>query len=167
MRQHPVGTDRRRTPLDGLLVLLLLSAVLGLAISADRSASLPRFWRLLLGLALYVALVHGLTTRQRCSKAGHLLVIGGLALALVTLAGAEWTNARLAKLPLYGRLPALLHDPLDGDPFNPRVMGMALAMLLPLPLAFALFPTPPGLASQRRAASGWAPQPPSWVSSCC
>jgi hypothetical protein len=62
-----------------------------------------------------------------------------LALALLALLGTDWLAVRLLDQPWYGRLPALLRDPGDSSPFNPRVMGLALALLAPLVLALALF----------------------------
>ena len=66
--------------------------------------------------------------------------LAALAGAALTLGGTDWAQVRFAELPaLYGRLPALLRALTDGRAFNPRVMGMALAMLFPACLALALW----------------------------
>lgn len=126
------------TPLDGALALLFLAACAGLAIGADPAVGLPRFWSVILGLALYYALANCLRGERASRLAGDLLLAGGAGLALLTLLGSDWLNARMMGLPLYQALPPLLRDPGDGGLFNPRVMGMGLAVLLPVPLALAL-----------------------------
>jgi len=40
------------TPLDGALALLFLAACAGLAVGTDLAVGLPRFWSVILGLAL-------------------------------------------------------------------------------------------------------------------
>ena len=140
------------TPLDGAMVLFFLTNLVGLYVSVDLSQSLPRFWSILLGLAIFYALVRTLTTRTACRLAGDILLAGGVGLALLTLVGTNWANVRLLQLPEYRYLPTLLRDPGDSNLFNPRVMGIALAVLLPLPLSRALF----GETAKRRLLSGFA-----------
>ena len=133
-----VGRLSVPTPLDGALALLFLAACAGLAVGTDLAVGLPRFWSVILGLALYYALANCLRGGRARRLAGDLLLAGGAGLALLTLLGSDWLNARMMGLPLYQALPPLLRDPGDGGLFNPRVMGMALAVLLPVPLALAL-----------------------------
>lgn len=134
------------TPLDGAMALLFLAACAGLAVGADPAVGLPRFWSVILGLALYYALANSLPGVRAARLVGDLLVAGGAGLALLTLLGSDWLNARMMGLPLYRALPPLLRDPGDGGLFNPRVMGMGLAVLLPVPLAMALL----GRGARRR-----------------
>ena len=139
-RRLTLGAFTVRTPGDAPLLFLLVMAGVGLYAAADLSSSLPAFWRLLLGLALYYGLANGVRDRRTLGLLTLLLAGGGFLLALVTVLGVRWDAVRLLSLPqLYGRLPALLRDPSDNQSFNPRVMGMGLAVLFPALLSLALF----------------------------
>lgn len=127
------------TPMDGAALLLVLTAMLGLYVSVDLAQSMPRFWMILLGLALFYGLANGLPTRSAARLAGDLFVAGGVGLALLTIIGTDWLSNRMVGLPIYEHLPALVRDPAGAELFNPRVMGMALAVALPVPLSLALF----------------------------
>ncbi len=124
--------------MDGALLLILLTNVVGLAVSVDLSLSLVRFWSILLGIFLFYGLFNGLGTERACRVVGNWAVAAGLGLALLALLGTDWGSVRLLDLPFYRLIPELVRDPLDSDLFNPRVMGMALAVLLPLPLTISL-----------------------------
>jgi len=129
-----------RTPMDAPLAILMVTALMGLYPSTDLSASLPLLWRMLLGVALFYGLVNGLRSRTHLRWATLLLIAGCLGLALLTLLGTRWSAVRLVNLaPLYEHLPAPVRDIEDSLPFNPRVMGMALATMFPIPLALLLF----------------------------
>jgi hypothetical protein len=69
------------------------------------------------------------------------IVIGSsLALAVISLIGTQWDAVRLFRLPqVYEQLPTLIRDIEDQNAFHPRIMGMALATLFPVPLALLLF----------------------------
>jgi len=120
----------------------LLAALGGLALlpSADLATSLAAFWRLLFGAALYFALLNGVRAEASWRRLAWGLWAACLAVALLTLLGTQWGAVRLLALPaLYGRLPAVVRDLDTNASFNPRVMGMALGTLFPLPLAYALW----------------------------
>jgi putative inorganic carbon (hco3(-)) transporter len=142
VRLAATGRPVVSTPLDGALTLLFLSSLVGLLISPSLDLGMARFWAIFLGLALVYALVAGLDTSRALRVATDLFVVAGLGLALVTLLGSDWLHSRMAALPIYESLPLLLRDPAGGDLFNPRVMGMALAVLVPLPLSVALWRGP-------------------------
>lgn len=138
-------TDRGRLsvppPLDAPLAYLLATAGVGLVVSVDLGPSLVGFWRLVLGVALTYALANSVRDGRGLRLWTLLLAAGGLGLVLLTLVATRWELARLASLPaLYDRLPALLTDPEDGLGIHPRVMGMALATVLPVLAAVALAP---------------------------
>jgi putative inorganic carbon (HCO3(-)) transporter len=135
------ATGRLTAPsgMDVPIALLGALALVGLAVSPDPSLSLPALCRLVLGCALFYGLVNGLTGGQAARRTILLLSIGGTALALVALVATDWSGVRFFPLPLYRLLPALPLDIGDRELFNPRIVGMALSMLIPLPLAAALF----------------------------
>jgi putative inorganic carbon (HCO3(-)) transporter len=135
------GRPSVATPADGPLVLLLGMAVVGLWVSVDRSASLPALWRSVLGVAIFYGLANSaLGTAAWRRRLPAMLMVASLGLIVLTLFGTAWDQVRLFNLPqLYARLPTWLRDVQDHNAFNPRLMGMALATWLPLPLALLLF----------------------------
>ncbi len=126
------------TPMDGALVLLLAASLAGLLVSPAPAQGMPRFWIVFYHLALFYALAVGLRTWRACRVAGDLLVAAGLGVAILTIVGTDWFFAHTMRLPVFEYFPALVRDPSDGDLFNPRVMGMALSVLVPVPLSMAL-----------------------------
>jgi len=123
------------TPADAPLLVLVAMASIGWWVSPDRAASADALWRLWAGVALFYALANARPLRFLPAGA----IVAGLALAALSLLGTDWARVRLFGLPqLYSRLPAWLRDVQDGSPFHPRVMGMALATWLPLPLALLI-----------------------------
>jgi putative inorganic carbon (HCO3(-)) transporter len=129
------------TPLDPPIVALLVMAGVGLAASPAPAVSRAALSRLVLGIALYYGVVNSLTTARRLKQFTGIVIAGGVALAFLGLVGTSWAtgNVRLLPLALYARLPQLSLDLADRNPFNPRVVGMMLAMLIPVALAVVLF----------------------------
>ncbi len=139
LRRLAFGAFTVRTPADAPLLFLLLAAAAGLYLSPDRSAASDAFWRLLLGIAIFYGLANGIRDRRGLLWLSFAVAAGGVGLVLLTLLGTRWDAVRLLSLPdLYGRLPELLRDPQDGQPFHPRVMAMGLATLFPAVLAITL-----------------------------
>ncbi len=127
-------------PANVPLVLMVVLMVGGFIPSVHKAASLAGLWRVVLGAALYFALANGLRERGQMQRWTWLLLALGPALACLALLGTRWGAVRLLSLPaLYGRIPALREGLARGDSFNPRVVGMALGTLVPLPLALFLF----------------------------
>jgi len=128
------------TPADVPMLLMLGMTGVGLWASLDRAASMLALWRTVLGVALFYALVNGVRSYGRRRWLARVSVAGGLALACITLLGTNWAAVRLFQLgPIYGRLPSVLTDIEDAAAFHPRIMGMAVAAWLPLPVALWLF----------------------------
>lgn len=132
------------TPLDGALVGLLGATVMGFAVSVDRELSWTRFWYLLLGMALLTTLASWVRSERRQSVIVYLLVVGGLGVLLVALAGTDWSKVRLVNLAVYEHLPALLRNPVwggliagRGRSFNPRAISFGVAALVPALVAIA------------------------------
>lgn len=153
VRRLATGAFTVRTPADFPLLYLLLMAGVGLYASVDLQTSLPAFWRLLLGVAIYYGLANAARDRGALRGLTLLMAAGGLGMVLLTLVATKWDAVRLLNLPqVYDRLPALLTDPEDGQLIHPRVMGMALATLLPVLASVAFF----GRDPWRRATCGLA-----------
>jgi putative inorganic carbon (HCO3(-)) transporter len=129
-----------RTRLDVPIAFLVAITLIGLYTSADLSASLPSLWRICLGVAIYYGLVNGVRNEAHLHWMTLALITGCLGVTLLTLLGTRWSIVRLASWPgVYDRLPSLFRAA-DGDgAFHPRMMGMALATLFPLPVAILLF----------------------------
>jgi putative inorganic carbon (HCO3(-)) transporter len=127
------------TPADVPVLLMLGMAGVGLWASLDRTTSVPALWRLVLGVAVFYALVNGMRSAERWRRLALASIAGSLALVFVGLLGTDWQAVRLLPVrSLYERLPQLLHDIDDQAAFHPRIMGMALAAWLPVPAALWL-----------------------------
>jgi putative inorganic carbon (HCO3(-)) transporter len=128
------------TPADEPIVLMLFMTWIGLYSSVDPSSSLAGLWRIVLGVAIFYGLVNGVRSEVKLRWLSVMLILCSLALALISLIGTEWDTVRLFGLPqVYRHLPRWILDIEDRTPFNPRVTGMALATLFPVPLALLLF----------------------------
>lgn len=126
------------TPLDLSCLLLLIMVGVSLWVTTDPLASLPKVTGLLLGIALYYALV------ARSQRDGHLAValgivlVAGVAIALLALVGTNWSNKFGSLASVTEALPFLVRR-LPGNPgegLNPNTVASAL--LFPLPLFFIL-----------------------------
>ncbi len=134
--------DRRlaaATPAGIPLLLILLMTSIGLLVSVDRSASLAGFYRIVLGLAIFYGVANDLYNENEHRRWMVTVPLLGLGLAMVGWVGTDWGVVRLLRIPqVYDHLPSLIRDQGQG-PFNPRIVGMALATWLPLPLALLWF----------------------------
>lgn len=123
-----------RTPLDGSLCLLLLMVGVGQAVSTDPLFSLSKTTGVVLGVALYYALV-----AQSQGPRGFAVTLGSLvgvtgAITGISLLATSWT----AKFSLFAliteRLPRVIQG-LPGSPpdgFNPNSVAGALLLTVPL-----------------------------------
>lgn len=125
------------------LVFLAGMALVGLGISIVPELSLPRMGALMYGLLVFATLRSALELRRQAKWIAAGLALLGLGLAAVSLLGTNWDMVRMLDLPwLYERLPSLIRGlPGSGvdqasDLFNPRWVGMTMAILAPacLPL---------------------------------
>ncbi len=134
-----LGHLTRHTPLDVPIVLLLAALALGFAVSADWTASAPALWRHLFGVSLFYGLVNGLDRSRALLRLTWLLMAAAGGLLLITFANTNWAIVRLLDHPIYTYLPRVATGLATEQYINPRVAGMALAMLAPTMLAIALF----------------------------
>jgi putative inorganic carbon (HCO3(-)) transporter len=133
------GAGRRklwlRTPLDGLILLLLVQVGVAFWASALPEQTWVAACQLGAGLVAYYTVVNWSRTRAQLWWAVAALVLLGLGLALVAPFAVDWFQNRKTFLPpaLYRFFPLLLPDSI-----HPNVMASSLATLLPLPLALSL-----------------------------
>lgn len=141
---HTGGYLWRKTALDWPLLPVALALIIGLAVSLDLRLSLNRAASLLAGIALFYAFANSLTSRQllKWGAFGLTLLAGGV--GLVCLLATDWQQGDILKIPwLYDTIPHLSIGALGSgasaeQEINPRVVGGALAMLLPVVWALAL-----------------------------
>lgn len=143
-----VATGRltRRTPMDVPIMVLLAMSLVSLYPSVDLSLSWPKLLGIILGIAVFYGLVNNLTTERDIHLCAWALGLAGPSVALISLAGTDWTATKLFSLPQINEyLPRLFHlMPQSALPaiqrgFHPNEVGGTLALLLPLPLALFLF----------------------------
>lgn len=132
-----------RTPLNRPIAVLLLMTMVSLYPSVDLGLSMPKFYGILVGFAIYYAAC-GAVSSQRHFWLGVGLVIAALVAVIVLgLLGSDWSQYKFPVLrPVYSLIPQVIRDvqtsfgPRTG--FHPNELGGALAFLVPLPLALAL-----------------------------
>lgn len=127
-----------RTPLDVPLLILLIMTLVGLAAAYDPARSLPKVCGLLLGVALFYAMVNGIRTRRGLWLAAALILAGGAAMAAASLVGAHWAGRKSPLLfpflsAVYERVPTLLQGvPRAERGFNANQVAGALTLFVPL-----------------------------------
>jgi len=119
--------------------LMFCLALLGLGVSPDRARGLAALYRLVLGIAFMDVLARDLSSVGVVRGAVGALCAVGAALATAALFGTRWDIVRILPLSLYERIPRVMLDVMERELFNPRIVGMALATLLPVPLASGLY----------------------------
>jgi hypothetical protein len=133
--------------MDVPIILLLIMTGVSLIPSVALDLSLNRMSIIILGVALFYGMANGLHSERHIHYLGMVLVLVGLSVAVVGFLGTDWEIGALIEVPaLYGRLPGPAIRGLPGsgvieeyDLINPRVTAGALAILLPVPLAYLVF----------------------------
>jgi len=125
-----------RTPADWAVALLLLMIPVTLWATPLPDMTRPQVYRLLVGVALYYAIVNWSTSPARLRLLVTGFMLAGLSLAFYALASVEWMMGKLPFIPrsLYDSLLLLVSDTV-----HPNVMAGVLATLLPCSLAVLLF----------------------------
>ncbi len=141
----------RRSPLDVALLVLMAMAAVSVLVSPYPELSLPKATGLILGLALYYALVN----HRAAPEAARWLPVVGLGIVGLGLVGIDWVIFKLPLLaPIYSHLPRLIQGVprTESGGFHPNEVGGTLAMLIPV--ALALWPSRGELVT---APGGWLP----------
>jgi putative inorganic carbon (HCO3(-)) transporter len=132
------------TPVDLPLLLLLFLLPLNLLISAEPALTLPHLYKVVGGTALFYGIVGLLGEKPWFAWSALGIHLLAAALGLVLLFGTQWTMTKLPWLPfdLTGQVPRLVNPfwkPEGFAGFNPNLAGGTVALLLPVPLGYALF----------------------------
>ena len=139
-----------RTPLDLPIWLMLFLLPASAGVSADLALTLPQVYKVVAGAAAFYAVVGLLEETGRFGAAAWAICALALLLAAILLFGTRWGGGKLSWLPFdLGRLVPLLVRPFWKPEgflgFNANLTGGTLAMLIPVPLAYALFDRDPWL----------------------
>ncbi|MCC7360943.1 MAG: O-antigen ligase family protein [Anaerolineales bacterium] len=150
-----------RTPLDLALLLLLATLLLSLFVTSSVRDSLGKICSLLLGIAVFYALVRWTTNPARLRAGLAAFVLLGAAFAAVALVGTEWPEKVSGLSAVTRRLPALLRGiPGAADGFQPNVVGGSVLLFVPLQLGLlAAALRRPGRL-EARDWPGWLAHPP-------
>jgi putative inorganic carbon (HCO3(-)) transporter len=146
-RKVTQGRFTARTPMDAPLLILLLMLPISLWVSVDVQRSLPKFYGIMLGFAVFYGLVNHVRRPDQACMVGLGLALAGLGVSALALLGANWLGGKLFALPqVYQRLPRLVSG-VPGSPpggFNPNEVGAALCLFIPFvaSLLFLGFPQP-------------------------
>jgi putative inorganic carbon (HCO3(-)) transporter len=132
--------------MDVPIILIVIMLGVSLIPSLDLDLSLNRASIYVLGVALFYGMVNGLHSERHIHLMGVALVLLGLLVAVVSLLGTDWKTGALVDIPaVYGHLPGPVIRGVPGsgviegyDLFNPRVVAGALAILLPVPIAYLI-----------------------------
>ena len=119
-------------PILGILALLPVS----LYASTDWSLSLPKVYGILLGVAIFYAVVNAIHSIHRVQLAIVALILLGAAVAMLGLVGTEWAESKLFTIPqVYDHLPRLVKEvprSITGGGIHFNIMGGALTFFIPL-----------------------------------
>ena len=145
------GGRLRRTPVDLAVLGLLAMLAVTRWTTVDLALTQPALYRLLGGVALFVAVAEWAASPRRQVLPATLLVLSGVGLALVSFLmdtgwhASRFFNARsiLAKLPRLGK-------PLFAEDLNSNVLGAGLMLVIPVAVALLLEPLPGGLRTAAR-----------------
>jgi tetratricopeptide (TPR) repeat protein len=128
-----------------LLSFLFLSATIALLIAPDRTLACHRLVVYAGGGLVFALAVWGGRKPHRLLGASILLLLAGVAAALLSLVVTDWSAGELGlNLPLSEQFPTLLHLPGSGVPnpaqgANPRMVSGTMALFLPLAFSLGLF----------------------------
>lgn len=132
-----------RTPIDLPLLILLAVVPAALYPSVELTFSMPKLYGIVLGVAMYYAVVNSLSTRRAWWTLTVGLMLATVGVSAFGMVSTNWGE----KIPLggsiYSRLPRLVpsvQSSFGAIPgINPNELGGTLAFLLPLPLALVLW----------------------------
>jgi putative inorganic carbon (HCO3(-)) transporter len=133
-RKLTQGHFSARTPMDGPILVLLLMLPVSLQASMDLQRSLPKLYGIILGIAVFYAIVNHV---QRPSQAWHIglaIALGGLAVSALALVGTEWPATGGVALPqAYRHLPRVISERAGSlsPGFNPNEVAAVLCLFNP------------------------------------
>jgi putative inorganic carbon (HCO3(-)) transporter len=123
------------TPMDVPILGILAMLPVSLYASVDWSLSLPKVYGLILGVAIFYAVVNAIYTIRRMELVTAGLVLLSTAVALLGLVGADWPNIKLFSLSqVYEHLPRLVRGVARSTAggIQPNIVGGALIFFIPV-----------------------------------
>jgi putative inorganic carbon (hco3(-)) transporter len=137
-----IGRGRvvRRTPLDWAILLMLVMVLVSLYATFDVTLSLPKIAGMVLGVAIFYAVVEYADSPRRLWVAVGAFLFAGLGLAVVGLIGVNWSSKLPLLAPLTDRLPRLIRGlPGAQAGFSPNETAGALEWFVPLAWALTVW----------------------------
>ena len=123
------------TPMTLPILSVLIMVPVTLYASADWTLSLPKIYGTVLSIAVFYTVVNRVHTLQGVWLVTFGLVLASSAVALLGLAGTDWSQSKLFALPqLYERLPRLIQGiprSIQGG-FSANGVGGTLIFFIPL-----------------------------------
>lgn len=146
---------RSLTPIHLPMLFLVMTVPLGLYASVNFQMTMPMLVRLLLGIAVYLA-VEGLPERRTSVLAGTaILILSEFPVSLIGLFGTDLA-AKIAGLStVIEHLPRLSEVIRSGSPAGFNQNAVAAALILTIPLNLALLPGPFFATASACALRGW------------
>ena len=140
-RKLKEGRFSKRSPMDGPILLLVIMLPIGLWASMDMQRSLPKFYGIVLGLAVFYTIVNRVRDSAGASQVGLLLALSGPLVSLVALLGTKWPAGLPVPPPQFVELAKVLTR-LAGSQaigFNPNQVAAALTLFVPFCAGLLLF----------------------------
>jgi O-antigen ligase len=123
------------TPMDIPILAILAMVPVSLYASVDRSLSQPKFYGLILGVAVFYAVVNATRTIRGVQIAAVVLILISTAVVMMGLVGMDWSRVKfLSWSHLYDHLPRLIQEiPRSRrGGFSPNGIGGTLVFLIPV-----------------------------------
>ena len=134
------GRFIRRTPLDWAIALLLLMVLVSLYATYSIAISLPRITMVVLGVAVFYAIVETIESRVALEWGIAIYLMAGAGIAGLGVVGMQAVD----KLPVLGKLVSRLPHVVRGisenpEGLHPNIVAGALLWFIPLGLALAVW----------------------------
>jgi len=132
-RRFTQGHFTARTAMDGAILVLVLMLPISVWASTNVQNSVPKLYGIILGIAVFYAIVNYVQTPVRAGWLGLAIALGGVGVSVLALLGTEWPTSWLAWPQAYDDLPRLIAR-MTGGPtggFNPNEAGAALSLFVP------------------------------------
>jgi putative inorganic carbon (HCO3(-)) transporter len=129
-----------RTPVDWPLWCLLAMLPVTRWVTADSALTQAALYRLLAGIAVFLAVVNWALSPQRLSLVAALFLLAGIGLVVIApLANTAWSETKLFNaVPLLSKLPKV-GRPLIGEDINSNVLGAGLMLVCPVVFGMLLW----------------------------
>jgi putative inorganic carbon (HCO3(-)) transporter len=123
-----------RSPLDVPVLVLLAMLLVSLLVSTDRQHSLPKFYGVVYGIAVFFAIANHVRRPRHAAMVSLGIAMGGLVVSVVSLAGTSWPGRDGTLLPAALRgLPEAMSR-LGGSTvagFNPNEVAGTMSLFIP------------------------------------